>query len=454
MTDRLCLTHLNGYYYKQEDSIVKSGLVFAFVIFLTISVEAQLLSGSSNTAAPAVSGTNTSTGRAGLFVINNSGSTAEALFGQTNGNGTGVYGFANKTFGNTVGVYGRSASGTGRGVVGWASSLTGKTTGVMGWVDSPEGIAMRGTAAALTGTTYGIYGHSISTAGIGVYGWASATSGTTYGVFGQCSSPSGYAGHFLGRGYFSGNVGIGVTDPIQQLDVAGRMRLVHGIIQNGTTPLTSTSDLGLYSQVAGGWMRFVTTNAPFQFFTDGGIGTNPVLTINNDGRIGHRGSYTDVNFNIRNSNTAIYPLYVETAGRSRLMSISFDGRLHVSGLTNVGDFRNMQYNDVTKEVGWDTSSLRYKENITPLEDDFFKVLLMEPKTYTRINGDPNRWEIGYIAEEAHDLGLNRLVEYDIEGRPDGFNYEKMILYLNEMIKIQQEQIRELQKEVQILKARQ
>ncbi len=78
---------------------------------------------------------------------------------------------------------------------------------------------------------------------------------------------------------------------------------------------------------------------------------------------------------------------------------------------------------------------------------------MQPKTYTRIGGDPNRWEIGYLAEEVHDLGLHRLVEYDLQGRPDGVNYEKMVLYLNEVIKQQQARIAALERRVSELEAR-
>lgn len=107
-----------------------------------------------------------------------------------------------------------------------------------------------------------------------------------------------------------------------------------------------------------------------------------------------------------------------------------------------GDFRNVQWNDATGRIGYDNSSRRFKENITPLRDDFSLLLKVQPMTYTR-PGDPNRWEIGYIAEDFHDLGLTRLVDYDREGRPDGINYEKICLYLNENAKQQARELAEL-----------
>lgn len=123
---------------------------------------------------------------------------------------------------------------------------------------------------------------------------------------------------------------------------------------------------------------------------------------------------------------------------ARTDGLAVFGGLWVSSLP-FGDYRNVQWNDATGRIGYDNSSRRFKENITPLQDDFSLLLKVQPMTYTR-PGDSNRWEIGYIAEDFHDLGLTRLVDYDREGRPDGINYEKICLYLNENAK---QQAREL-----------
>ena len=123
--------------------------------------------------------------------------------------------------------------------------------------------------------------------------------------------------------------------------------------------------------------------------------------------------------------------------------------MHVNGTMGItevpsGDKRNLQWDIDTGQIFQDTSSRRYKENITPLADDFSKLLQAEPKTYTR-PGNPEQWEIGYIAEDIDALGLNRLVEYK-DGQPDGLNYEKMVLYLTEIAKSQKGEINELKSE--------
>lgn len=86
-----------------------------------------------------------------------------------------------------------------------------------------------GSQTAIAGSSYSQFGAG------GEFGNLS-TSGTTYGVKAQVSSSSGYAGYFTGgRNYFSGNVGIGVTNPTRRLEVNGT---------SGTTLYSSTSGSG------------------------------------------------------------------------------------------------------------------------------------------------------------------------------------------------------------------
>lgn len=68
----------------------------------------------------------------------------------------------------------------------------------------------------------------------------------------------------------NGFVGIGTISPACLFDVNSGVRIA-GPIQNSTTRITSTADLGLYS--SSGWMRFATNSAPFRFFTNYANGT-------------------------------------------------------------------------------------------------------------------------------------------------------------------------------------
>ena len=140
-----------------------------------------------------------------------------------------------------------------------------------------------------------------------------------------------------------------------------------------------------------------------------------------------------------NGNQARFAFFdSDRADANEIVTIGGSGNVHVKGglFVNNVPFRdrgNAQYDTSTKQFCYDNSSRQTKENITPLKDDFYKILQVEPKTYTR-PGDPERWEIGYIAEEFHDLGLNKLIYYDEDGSPEAINYPKICMYLVPVIR--------------------
>jgi hypothetical protein len=72
----------------------------------------------------------------------------------------------------------------------------------------------------------GVFGESKG-AGNGVYGKTDDEFG--YGILGE-NINNGYAGYFLGKGYFSGNVGIGTSSPTAELHVTGD----DGVLFEGT----------------------------------------------------------------------------------------------------------------------------------------------------------------------------------------------------------------------------
>lgn len=89
-----------------------------------------------------------------------------------------------------------------------------------------------------------------------------------------------------------------------------------------------------------------------------------------------------------------------------------------------------------------SSSRRFKHNIRPLHADFSRILELEPVTYTRPE-TPNDQEIGYVAEDLHDLGLAHLLVYDQQGRPFSIHYDKMCIYLTQLLKDHRSRLTEL-----------
>jgi len=166
--------------------------------------------------------------------------------------------------------------------------------------------------------------------------------------------------------------------------------------------------------------------------------------------IGHNAGRNEAGSNklyIDNSNTSSPLIW----GDFNTNQVKVNGSLFVTSLP-FGDKQNVQWDNVTGQFYYDNSSMRYKENISSLDDDCSKLLTVSPKTYTRPN-NPGVYEIGYIAEEFDAAGLNKLVWYDDEGNPEGVNYDKIILYTNENVKALKQENRLLKEALQQLDKR-
>lgn len=86
---------------------------------------------------------------------------------------------------------------------------------------------------------------------------------------------------------FAGRLGVNTPAGALELDVNGRINVASGVIQKDLSAgvVTATTDLGLYSQIAGGWVRFVTNNAQFAWFSDSGAGTTPRMILSPTGNL-------------------------------------------------------------------------------------------------------------------------------------------------------------------------
>jgi hypothetical protein len=61
-------------------------------------------------------------------------------------------------------------------------------------------------------------------------------------------------------------------------------------------------------------------------------------------------------------------------------------------------------------------------------------------------------DIGLIAEEVEKI-VPDLVIYDKEGKPDAVKYDKMTVYLLEVVKVQQKKMNAQQEQIEVLKAK-
>lgn len=113
---------------------------------------------------------------------------------------------------------------------------------------------------------------------------------------------------------------------------------------------------------------------------------------------------------------------------------------YLTGLTDASA-TPLEYNTSTKKITYDSSARKYKENIRDYTDDFKKVLKLQPKTYIRKNNYQK--EIGYIADDLHEMGLSELVGYK-DNEPDFLNRKAIQLYMLEVIKNHETRIKRLE----------
>lgn len=123
-----------------------------------------------------------------------------------------------------------------------------------------------------------------------------------------------------------------------------------------------------------------------------------------------------------------------------------------AGLSTTASAANMVIFNTDGEVKRSTSSRRYKQNIKPAKVDVEAALKLQPREF-RSKDEAKREEetgekaphrVGFIAEEAADLGLAQWVDYDEEG-PEAFSYGLWVVALQAIVQSQAARIDDLER---------
>lgn len=134
---------------------------------------------------------------------------------------------------------------------------------------------------------------------------------------------------------------------------------------------------------------------------------------------------------------------------------SYTGGIFMDDLS-AGGTTNAQINNNGRIIRA-TSSKRYKSYVEPMKfEDAKKALGLEAVTFfLRSEADMKEKRIrypGFIAEQAHDAGMNLWVQYNGDGLPDGFRYGELTAAHNMLIKDLYDENAALKAEVESLKA--
>ena len=111
----------------------------------------------------------------------------------------------------------------------------------------------------------------------------------------------------------------------------------------------------------------------------------------------------------------------------------------------------LKINTSSGYIYYDSSSLRYKENVQDFPSALAKVKQLRPVTYDdKATGEAS---LGLIAEEVNEITPELVTYKDIDGssEPETVQYDRLTIHLLKAIQEQQEQIESLQQEIEVLK---
>jgi hypothetical protein len=450
-------------------------------------------------------GTTGPTGRLGI-ITNTSGTDFALSIGTTAAaNNVVVLTNGNVGIGTTDPTHKLSISSTGTSqfkAVNTTASGSGGGAGLQGYSD--DGAAMA-NGDRLGFLTFGGSEDAVSTLNnsVAITGWAeedwtSSANGAFLSFETQPLGTSGFAARTEKmRITASGNVGIGTTGPSALLHLYKTQNTSTGFVVHndnagtaakssfviGNSPTASPWD-GLFSEHYGtgfttaglrkpssaavfsgagatnGLSIGTGANAPLSFFTNG-IGNGADMTLDINGNLGiglttpiarlditTKTSGTDYALNIGTTATASN-VVVLTNGNVGIGTTNPATKFAVAGLTSTSGTAVVV--DASGNFYTSSSSKRFKTNIKDYKVDFSRILQVMPKSFNyKATGVA---DIGYIAEDLEKLGLKDLLIYDKDGLLQTVKYDRISLYLVEVVKSQVELIKSQELKLNNLEAR-
>lgn len=291
------------------------------------------------------------------------------------------------------------------------ATTSGKTAilGIATGNSTTSSYGVNAGSSSATSSNYAVYGHATT-----------ASTGTNYGIYGSgANSGSGdsYAGFFAGDVRVLGKLNHNYDLSIAADDGA---EVGIGISPSSSIKLYTYSDSNTYSVYAN---NAKTSGSRYAFYAT----TTGNTTSDSVGVSGNSSSATGRNFGVSGAattpssgtNYGVYG-YASNSGTGAAYAGYFFGNVHVNGsITYSGSIS-------------DTSDIRLKENIVPLENAGEKISALKAIYFNNKGESPNNREVGVIAQDVEKV-LPELVSLNKDGYM-AVDYTKLAPVLIEAVK--------------------
>ena len=246
----------------------------------------------------------------------------------------------------------------------------------------------------------------------------------------------------------AGNVGIGTTSPQNSLVVSNsgtqgveiyansnggnifaynRSTSVYNnllLAAGGGSVGIGTTSPGAKLQVEGGEIRATTSNAGVAMYATGGNGE--IAAYNWAGS-----AYVNLSL------VGLIQTFSTGSSPAERMRITSAGLIFMNNLGGYSaSYADVRYDTTSKELYYQTSSQRYKDNITSLDDSLSKIDRLRPVRYRDIQ--TQKYNCGLIAEEVIDVIPEVVFKKQVEGfdelQIEGINYSDFTPFLIKAIK--------------------
>lgn len=204
-----------------------------------------------------------------------------------------------------------------------------------------------------------------------------------------------------------------------------------------------------------------TSTSRYPFVVEKNNGDN-ILEVREDGLVNVKGSLTVSGTSVSLSGHT-HSAYAAVSGDTFTGTMRFDGAVYGKGIHSHTPSSANRYTVALSStvdahrLGTISSSIRYKQDVEKINfnaDEYFQLKVSTFRWKEHVKDNPNSgYDYGFIAEEARDLGLDKLWFEEEPGVPEAVPYDRVPLILWSIVSQQHETIKVLSAKIEEIESK-